>query len=311
MGMAEDLQVSVGTIRERLFTERMRALHPENIGSFEALKPKAKAKYIDDNWSKLFPPVDPALRKVVTAPIKHLVEKGMSSRADEMMRTHWEPQIKAKLHNTFEFYIIMLKYHTIARGGLEEQSRLLLNYYLLLVEGVYTAQVNLVGYLLSSTGVAYRSSKSMSEHGPEVGSMGMIEEDSLWNKLRFLEDNGFQFVADACDRQLRNSVAHLDFIVFTNGCVGYGSGQRGPKVITYDELVHKVEVMKSISDAVNEVMAEEVIGWRKGQKAKPVASKSKKASAKAPKAEKDPREILRKAGLAAEKPKDKEGTVRL
>lgn len=308
--MAEDLQVSVGTIRERLFTERLRALHPENVEAFLALKQKAKAKYIEDNWTKLFPPVDPALRKVVTAPIKHLVEKGMSPEADEIMRTHWEPQIKAKLHNTFEFYIIMLKFHTSAKANLEEQSRLLLNYYLLLVEGVYTAQVNLVCYLQSKTGATYRSSKTMSERGPEAGSMGMIEEDSLWNKLRFLEDNGFRFVADACDRQLRNSVAHLDFIVFTNGCVGYGTGQRGPKVITYDELVHKVEVMKSISDAVNEVMAEEVIAWRKAIKAKPAAPKAKKA-AKTAKVEKDPAEILRKAAAAPVKKKDEEGTVRL
>ena len=56
----------------------------------------------------------------------------------------------------------------------------------------------------------------------------MIEEDSLWNKLRFLEENGFGFIVEACDRQLRNSVAHLDFIVFTNGCVGYGANRGTP-----------------------------------------------------------------------------------
>jgi hypothetical protein len=227
MGMAEELKVSVSTIRERLFLERMRLLHPDKVVAFQGMKPKAKSKYLDDNWSKLFPPVDAALRKIVTAPMQRLVSKGMNAEADEMMRGHWEPQIKAKLHNTYEFYIIMMRYSShLSERNAEEQSRLLLTYYLLLVEGVYSAQVNILCYLLTNSGPAYKSSKVMAEHASSNGSMGMIEEDSLWNKLRFLEDNGLYFFVEACDRQLRNSVAHLDFIVFTNGCVGYGASQR-------------------------------------------------------------------------------------
>ncbi|QLH75527.1 MAG: hypothetical protein HPY73_08890 [Methanomassiliicoccales archaeon] len=306
--MSEDLQVSVSTIRERLFTERLRALHPEGLSAFEAMKPRSRSKYIEDNWARMFPPVDLALRKVVTGPIKRLVTKAMGPDADEVMRSHWEPQIKAKMHNTFEFYIIMLRFHSFARASLEEQSRLLLNYYLLLVEGVYAAQVNLICYLLSRTGIPYRSSKAMSEHSAPAGSMGAIEEDSLWNKLRFMEDNGLSFMVDACDRQLRNSVAHLDFIVFTNGCVGYGAGQRGPKVIKYEELVHKVEVMKSISDAVNEVLVEEVTAWRKASKT--VQQKAAKRPSKTKKEIKDPASVLRAAALQKPKKKD-EGEVRL
>jgi hypothetical protein len=310
--MAEDLQVSVGTIRERLFLERLRCISPDKVEPVCAMKVKAKAKYIDDNWEKLFPPVDAALRKVVTAPLQRIVTKGMDAATDEMMRTHWEPQIKAKLHNTYEFYVIMLRYSSHLKDrNAEEQSRLLLNYYLLLVEGVYSAQVNLVCHLVSNLGQSYRSSKAISEHGPTQGSIGLIEEDSLWNKLRFLEDNGFTFLVDACDRQLRNSVAHLDFIVFTNGCVGYGTSSRGPKVVSYDELVHKVEVLKSITDAVNEVLAEATSAWRKAAKEKkpkvPAASKEKKKGEA-----KDPAEVLRALGKAEKPlPADKEGTVRL
>jgi hypothetical protein len=117
----------------------------------------------------------------------------------------------------------------------------------------------------------------------------MIEEDSLWNKLRFLEENGFGFIVEACDRQLRNSVAHLDFIVFTNGCVGYGANQRNSKIMKYEELVHKVEALKSISDAMDLAATESVQAWReeaKRPKPKPASKKSK---------EKDPGEILRQA----------------
>lgn len=307
--MAEELQVSVGTIRERLFLERLRCISPDKVDPVCGMKPKAKAKYIEDNWEKLFPPVDAALLKVVTAPLQRVVSKGMDASTDEMMRTHWEPQIKAKLHNTYEFYVIMLKFSShVKERKPEEQSRLLLNYYLLLVEGVYSAQVNLVCHLLSNMGQPYRSSKSLSEHGSQAGSIGLIEEDSLWNKLRYLEDSGFSFLVDACDRQLRNSVAHLDFIVFTNGCVGYGTSSRGPKVVSYDELVHKVEVLKSITDAVNQVLADSTAAWRKAAKEK----KQPKAAPKAAKAgPKDPAEVLRNLPKEKKTSEDEDPTVRL
>lgn len=311
--MAEELKVSVSTIRERLFLERMRLLHPGKVDAFQAMKSKAKSKYLDDNWCKLFPPVDAALRKIVTAPMQRLVSKGMNAEADEMMRAHWEPQIKAKLHNTYEFYIIMMRYSShLSERNAEEQSRLLLTYYLLLVEGVYSAQVNILCYLLTNSGPAYKSSKTMAEHASSNGSMGMIEEDSLWNKLRFLEDNGLYFFVEACDRQLRNSVAHLDFIVFTNGCVGYGASQRGPKVISYDDLVHKVEVLKSISDAVNEVLADETGKWRKTSKTPRSKAPKPKAKMKAEAVkEKDPKEILRRVAQKGPKPKEEDQEMRL
>ncbi|OPY34619.1 MAG: hypothetical protein A4E32_00093 [Methanomassiliicoccales archaeon PtaU1.Bin124] len=302
----------MGTIRERLFLERLRCIGPERVDPVAGMKQKARAKYIEENWQKLFPPVDAALLKVVTAPLQRVVSKGMDPATDEMMRTHWEPQIKAKLHNTYEFYVIMLRYSSsVKERNAEEQSRLLLNYYLLLVEGVYSAQVNLVCHLLCNMGQQYRSSKSAMEHGPAPGSIGVIEEDSLWNKLRFLEDNGFSFMVDACDRQLRNSVAHLDFIVFTNGCVGYGTTSRGPKVISYDELVHKVEVLKSITDAVNEVLADSTAAWRKAVKEKKSKTAPKAAAKVAKAGPKDPKEVLKAMGMEKSSPEEREPTVRL
>ena len=302
MAMQEGLEVSVSTIRERLFMERLRLVQPEKAEALPKMKAKDRARYIEDNWKKLFPGPDPALLRVVKGPVQKLVMKGMDGEADEVVHSHLEPQIKAKMHNTTELYIIMLRYaFNVKDHTPEEQSRLLLNYYLLLVEGVYTAQVNLVAYLLTKAGATYRSSKAMSEHGHQGGSLGMIEEDSLWNKLRFLEENGFGFIVEACDRQLRNSVAHLDFIVFTNGCVGYGANQRNSRIMKYEELVHKVEALKSISDAMDLAATESVQAWReeaKRPKPKPAAKKAK---------EKDPVEILRQAETRPTKSRKAQG----
>jgi hypothetical protein len=306
--MHEGLEVSVSTIRERLFLERLRLVHPDRAEAFPKMKVKERTKFVEDNWSKLFPGPDPALLRVVNGPVQKLVMKGMDAEADEVVRSHLEPQIKAKMHNTTELYIIMLRYaYNVKDHNAEEQSRLLLNYYLLLVEGVYTAQVNLLAYLLTNSGAAYHSSKSVSEHGQQNGSLGTIEEDSLWNKLRFLEENGFGFMVEACDRQLRNSVAHLDFIVFTNGCVGYGANQKNSRIMKYEELVHKVEALKSISDAMDRSTIESVQAWReqaKRPRAKPVSKKT---------VEKDPEEILRRAEVKPVKVRKEsaEGDVRL
>jgi hypothetical protein len=42
---------------------------------------------------------------------------------------------------------------------------------------------------------------------------------SLFVKLQFIEKHGFEFIADAFDRKLRNSIAHLGFIVNDDGSI--------------------------------------------------------------------------------------------
>ena len=59
--------------------------------------------------------------------------------------------------------------------------------------------------------------------------MEAIAEDSLANKLRFLQDNGFDVVTRACDRQLRNSIAHVEFVAFTDGSVAYSVDEDRPR----------------------------------------------------------------------------------
>ncbi len=100
MAMHEGLEVSVSTIRERLFMERLRLVQPEKADALPKMKVKDRARYIEDNWKKLFPGPDPALLRVVKGPVQKLVTKGMDGEADEVVHSHLEPQIKAKMHNT-------------------------------------------------------------------------------------------------------------------------------------------------------------------------------------------------------------------
>jgi hypothetical protein len=80
-------------------------------------------------------------------------------------------------------------------------------------------------------------------------------------------------------------------------------------VISYDDLVHKVEVLKSISDAVNEVLAEEAGNWRKASKA--VKPKAQKKAAAVKVKDNDPNEILRRAAQKGPKPKEENQDMRL
>ena len=44
-------------------------------------------------------------------------------------------------------------------------------------------------------------------------SLTSIEKASLSDKIKFLEEHGFKIVTDKCDSELRNSIAHLYYVV--------------------------------------------------------------------------------------------------
>jgi hypothetical protein len=169
----------------------------------------------------------------------------------EHIRSQMLPQMQAKMHNTTEYYILMTKYgNEIDSRTPEEETRLMLHFYLMLVEGIYTTQINILTMLLSKSGVRYQVASCR----PGSSELDAIADDSLANKLRFLQDNGFDAVTQACDRQLRNSIAHVEFLAFTDGSVAYSVNKDRPKIISRRELESRVLELRKMSDALGEVL---------------------------------------------------------
>lgn len=78
-----------------------------------------------------------------------------------------------------------------------------------------------------------------------------MDKETVYNKLTFLGEKGFSIISDICDRDLRNSIAHMNFIVFTNGSVVYENGNGKGIKITKDELDTKIERLVSICQGIN------------------------------------------------------------
>ena len=78
--------------------------------------------------------------------------------------------------------------------------------YMILVESVYSFNVNRLCYLLVNT------NRRVDGYFSKKHGMRSITRDSaLWKKLKLLRTREFSDLADACDTDLRNAAAHVSF----------------------------------------------------------------------------------------------------
>ena len=248
----DGLSVSIATLRRRLFEARLKAINRADYQRYSLLDDMQKEAAVEASWDRVIPPVDPSLKKALTPLIGGLFAKVKEPQVLEHIRDQMLPQMQAKMHNTTEYYILMTKYgNDIDSRTPEEETRLMLHYYLMLVEGIYATQLNILTILLSRSGHHY----DLGYCRPGTSEMDAIAEDSLANKLRFLQDSGLDIVSGACDRQLRNSIAHVEFVAFTDGSVAYSVNKDRPKIISRKELESRVLELRKVSDALGDVLS--------------------------------------------------------
>jgi len=120
----------------------------------------------------------------------------------------------------------------------KQRSLLLLFSYLELTEGVFSECVQLIAFILMKNHHDIYDSFKMKF----VKNYRGLDKVSLYTKLQFLEEHGFKFVTNRCDRKFRNSIAHLSIIVEDDGAV---VDLTNKKRFTQDE----VWVKNSILDA--------------------------------------------------------------
>ena len=251
MQSSNGLSVSIASLRRRLFEARLKAINRADYERYSQLEDRQKEAAVEASWDRVIPPVDPGMSKALAPAMTGLFAKVKEPEVLDHIRGQLLPQMQAKMHNTTEYYILRTKYgNDIDSRTPEEETRLMLHYYLMLVEGIYATQLNILTILLSKSGHRYE----MGYCRPGTSEMDAIAEDSLANKLRFLQDNGLDIVSRACDRQLRNSIAHVEFVAFTDGSVAYSVNKDRPKIISRGELVSRVLELRKMSDALGDVL---------------------------------------------------------
>jgi hypothetical protein len=99
--------------------------------------------------------------------------------------------------------------------GHQEKSLLNLFSYLLLAEGIFGGIVQIITFLLVKNDhdiYDYRRNEF-------VTSYEELEEVDLSLKLKFLKKHGFALLVASIDKKLRNNIAHLNFVVKTDGSI--------------------------------------------------------------------------------------------
>jgi hypothetical protein len=286
MQSSSGLSVSIDSLRRRLFEARLKAVSRADYERYSQLDDRQKDASVEASWERVIPPVDPEISKVLAPIVTGLFAKVKDAKVQEHIRGQMLPQMQAKMHNTTEYYILMTKYgNDIDSRTPEEETRLMLHYYLMLVEGIYATQLNIVTILLSKSGHRY----DVGSCRPGTSELDAISEDSLANKLRFLQDNGLDVIARACDRQLRNSIAHVEFVAFTDGSVAYSVNKDRPKIISRKELESRVLELRKMSDALGDILGRSLgspivrtSSEPEGKKAKPIKKPAKVSASKKP-----------------------------
>jgi hypothetical protein len=98
----------------------------------------------------------------------------------------------------------------------KERSMVQLMNILFTVEGLLAGIVNLTIYAL----IVNRHDDIFNPHNHEfVSSFEDILSIELGMKLKFLEKHGFKFLSATCSRDIRNMVAHGDFIIQEDGTI--------------------------------------------------------------------------------------------
>lgn len=95
----------------------------------------------------------------------------------------------------------------------KQKSLLELFSYLMLSEGVFSEVVQAIAFILM------KSHHDIYDKGKFVKNYEALNEVPLSVKLKFIKRHGLEFIAVAYDKKLRNSIAHLGFIVNEDGSI--------------------------------------------------------------------------------------------
>lgn len=232
-----DLETYLQMIEERLKFEA-----PEKHKEYIKLDREGKIGFIKDNWDLLDVGYDKNLLRSIGAVLNPLLSNVIKEEVSKVILEDHIPKSGVAFNHIFVFRLILLKYsNNVTPRSLEDETRLSLPYYLMIVESVFTANVNLLVYLLIKDNVRYyRTDKDGKKKFKNISSIDEINRETLHNRLTFLEDNGFSLISGSCDRHLRNSIAHMSFKVFKDGSVEY-ENKSGTIKISKDDLEAKIE----------------------------------------------------------------------
>lgn len=137
----------------------------------------------------------------------------------------------------------------------KQDTLLTLLIYLWESEGIFSVLVQLIASILTENGHDIYDPLRMKF----VKKYNELEKVSLFVKLQFIEEHGFQVITGSFDRELRNCIAHLRFTVKDNGAIDKSTGGKLEK----KDFGKKNKKLMGICCAIIDIFAE-LIPAKKG-----------------------------------------------
>ena len=124
-------------------------------------------------------------------------------------------EVSANVSRNMEYWVEIWNLSTSSAINLTPKQKSLqeLFLYLVLSEGVFSELVQAIVFILMENHHDIYNPERMKF----VENYEELDKVTLFVKLQFIRKHGFEFIADAIDRKLRNSIAHLEFIVKDDG----------------------------------------------------------------------------------------------
>ena len=122
----------------------------------------------------------------------------------------------AGIARTLHYYRDVLRISSSKPNLTSRQKSLLELYsYLVVAEGIFSETLQVIAFILLQN----HHDIYDAERREFVRNYEELNNLSLREKMQFVEMHGFKFVSGACDRDLRNSIAHLRTIVNEDGSI--------------------------------------------------------------------------------------------
>jgi len=122
-----------------------------------------------------------------------------------------------------------------------QKSLIELFHYLVVAEGGFSEIVQAITFILMQNGHDVYNPERMRF----VKSYSELYEVPLFIKLQFIKEHELDFVADAVDRKLRNSIAHLRFEVNEDGSIV--DTRTGRKIKDISEKINRLGCMCTVT----------------------------------------------------------------
>jgi hypothetical protein len=223
----------------------LKSSDPNEYARYMSLSMEDKERYVRENWKKFRVNPDKDCLDRMNNVLHPLLDNATQRGATDTIQNELVAGMAKKMNNAIEFHRVLKKIvENTPDKTPRERIQLYLPSYLMLFEGAFTTEVDLIVFLLILSGRPYDRRRGASDNPVAITSFRQIRSQRMRDKLHYLEEQGFGFAISAGDYDLRNAIAHSDYTLTAEGSFRYSRRVQNVAIaLSVDEMDKKHEAL--------------------------------------------------------------------